>query len=67
MIRICVCSILPTLYKAKQPDNQLEMVVDMYDELCKSSETSVRKAAISTIPEFIKVMEVSNWNVNDIF
>ena len=58
MIRICVCSILPVLYKAKQAVDEIEMVVEMYDELCKSSETSVRKAAISIIPEFIKVMDV---------
>ena len=58
MIRICVCSILPVLYKAKQAVDEIEMVVEMYDELCKSSETSVRKAAISIIPEFIIVMDV---------
>ena len=56
--RICVCSILPILYKTKLATGDFETVVEMYDELCKDSVPMIRKAAISVIPEFIKVMDV---------
>lgn len=36
----------------------MEMVIEMYDELCKDSVPMIRKAAINVIPEFIKVMDV---------
>ena len=32
----------------------------MYDELCKDSVPMIRRAAISVIPEFIKVMDVDS-------
>lgn len=35
-----------------------DTVVDMYDDLCKDNAPMIRKAAISVIPEFIKVMDV---------
>ena len=35
-----------------------DTIVDMYDDLCKDNAPMVRKAAISIIPEFIKVMDV---------
>ena len=56
--RVCVCSLLPILYKVKQAMGDMEMVIEMYDELCKDSVPMIRKAAISVIPEFIKVMDV---------
>ena len=51
-----MCSILPILYKTKLATGDFETVVEMYDELCKDSVPMIRKAAISVIPEFIKVM-----------
>lgn len=33
-------------------------MIEMYDELCKDSMPMIRKAAISVIPDFIKVMDV---------
>lgn len=56
--RICVCSLLPILYKTKLATGDFETVVEMYDELCKDSVPMIRKAAISVIPDFIKVMDV---------
>lgn len=58
IIRICVCSLLPILYKTKQLFGDSDVIVDMYDDLCKDTSPMVRKAAISIIPEFIKVMDV---------
>lgn len=56
--RICVCSLLPILYKIKHMFGDSDTVVDMYDDLCKDNAPMIRKAAISVIPEFIKVMDV---------
>lgn len=56
--RICVCSLLPILYKTKHAFGESDSIVDMYDDLCKDSAPMIRKAAISIIPEFIKVMDV---------
>lgn len=56
--RICVCSLLPVLYKTKQATGDFDTIIEMYDELCKDSTPMIRKAAISVIPEFIKVMDV---------
>lgn len=58
IFRICVCSLLPILYKTKQLFGDSDVIVDMYDDLCKDASPMVRKAAISIIPEFIKVMDV---------
>ena len=62
--RICVCSLLPILYQTKhQLDGDSDMVVDMYDDLCKDNAPMIRKAAISIIPEFVKVMDVSFFEI----
>lgn len=64
--RICVCSLLPILYKTKLATGDFETVVEMYDELCKDSVPMIRKAAISVIPEFIKVMDVLHHWKDDV-
>ena len=58
MCSICVCSLLPILYKVKLATGDYDTVIEMYDELCKDSMPMIRKAAISVIPDFIKVMDV---------
>ena len=65
MCSICVCSLLPILYKVKLATGDYDTVIEMYDELCKDSMPLIRKAAISVIPEFIKVMDVSSLNDDD--
>ncbi len=57
-LRICVCSLLPILYKVKLATGDYDTIVEMYDELCKDNTPMIRKAAISVIPDFIKVMDV---------
>ena len=61
--RICVCSLLPVLYKTKQATGDFDTIIEMYDELCKDSTPMIRKAAISVIPEFIKVMDVQTRSI----
>ena len=58
--RVCVCSLLSILYKTKLVTGDYDTVVEMYDELCKDSVPMIRRAAISVIPEFIKVMDVDS-------
>ena len=57
--RICVCSLLPILYKTRQSTGDYDTIIEMYDELCKDSTPMIRKAAIAVMPEFIKVMDVA--------